>query len=177
MREPRTSSDPSRYRVHIFSIFAQWFSRGAIGVACFQNDPTKISVLLFIIGFTLASPTQGAISDKFNFRKPAILSAQCCLAVSCVLMCQGLFGLDGELPVILLAVCLALNGVFGNASPMLAAHMVDTGLDHEQAVKHMLSFKHIGAAASLPFVCFLLSGGLLSLFFLIAWACAFLMRP
>ncbi len=132
------------YKIFIFTIFAQWFSRGVLGVLCFQHTSTQIFIPLFILAFSIGSPLQGHLSDKINARKQIALIALCCLTLSCLIAYFGLTQAKGTSFLIFLVTALVINGVFGNASPVLTAHMSDGGLNMKESISSMLLYKNIG---------------------------------
>lgn len=132
---------------HTFSIFAQWMSRGALGYICLQNESTHVFLLMFLISYGIGAIVQGSLSDKANSRKKIVLIAQCCLVSSCFLAYYCVLKEVESMPI--LALILVVNGAFGNASPALAAHMMDSGMEQKEAVIKMTIARYTGLLVGL----------------------------
>ncbi|MDX8430219.1 MAG: hypothetical protein SNF33_00180 (plasmid) [Candidatus Algichlamydia australiensis] len=130
--------------IHIYAIFSQWLSRGILGFICFQDDSTRVLALLFALTWGIGSIVQGKLSDEKSSRKKIILITQCSLVASCILAYFGIVRGSNEIPIVILATSLVLNGAFGNSSPALTAHIMDCGVDQKKAISWLLVTRQFG---------------------------------
>lgn len=155
--------------VFLFSIVAQWFSRGTLLNIFFQQEQPLFLVVTFLGAIILSSPIQGHMSDLTS-RKKVILVALSAVGISMVIALTGPKFSFLKLPVIL-GISAIINGVFGNVFPASGAALADRTGNDKQSLSHSFLCRYLGLISGLVLP---LPQNIKLLFGLIAAAVAFL---
>lgn len=105
--------------VFLFSIFAQWFSRGFFLKTFFQQEESLFLIVAFLGAIALSSPIQGHMSDLTSRKKVILLGLSFTISSLLIVLLAPHMNLI-KLPVVL-GIAAIVNGVFGNVFPAAAA--------------------------------------------------------
>jgi len=137
--------------VFLFSIFAQWFSRGAFLQIFFQQEESLLLIAVLFGAVALSSPIQGHMSDLTS-RKKVILMGLTFTTASLLIAFFAPQTNFIKLPIIL-GIAAVLNGVFGNVFPASGAAFSEQTKDQRQSMVRLLLCRYLGMGAGfiLPF--------------------------
>lgn len=137
--------------VFLFSIFAQWFSRGAFLQIFFQQEESLLLIAILFGAVALSSPIQGHMSDLTSRKKVILMGLTFTIASLLIVFFAPQTNFI-KLPIIL-GIAAVLNGVFGNVFPASGAAFSERTKDQRQSMARLLLCRYSGMGAGfiLPF--------------------------
>jgi len=133
--------------VFLFSILAQWFSRGVFLQIFFQQEAALFLVSVFLGAVVLGSPIQGYMSDLTS-RKKVILLALSAIIGSLLFTLIGPKVFSIKLPVIF-GIAAVINGVFGNVFSASGSALSDRTGNKKKSLFHSFLCRYLGLGSSL----------------------------
>lgn len=128
--------------IFLFSIFAQWFSRGVFLQIFFQQEDSLLLIAVLFGAVALSSPIQGRMSDLTS-RKKVILMGLAFTIASLLIVFFAPQTNFIKLPIIL-GIAAVLNGVFGNVFPASGAAFSERTKDQRQSMARLLLCRYLG---------------------------------
>lgn len=135
--------------VFLFSILAQWFSRGVLAQICLNQEHGLYLVVIFCVAVVLGSPVQGYMSDLTSRKRVILVTLSA--TIGSLLIAAFTFHLFsvGKFSIIL-GIAVVLNGVFGNIFPASGAALADKTGDKGKSLSYSFVSRYSGLL--LPFV-------------------------
>jgi len=133
--------------VFLFSIVAQWFSRGAFLQIFFQQEESLFLIAVLLGAIALSSPIQGHMSDLTSRKRIILLGLSFTIASLLIVLFSPHTNFI-KLPVIL-GIAAALNGVFGNVFPAAGAALSERSGDQRQSMVRSLICRYLAMGGGL----------------------------
>jgi len=133
--------------VFLFSIVAQWFSRGAFLQIFFRQEESLLLIAVLLGAIVLSSPIQGHMSDLTSRKRIILLGLSFTIASLLIVLFAPHVNF-AQLPLIL-GIAAVLNGVFGNVFPAAGAAFSERSEDQRQSMVRSLLCRHLAMGGGL----------------------------